>query len=109
MKDFRVVVARDARTDRKLANRTAQITVWNVMGLVFEEGGNGGDFKAGQTFLVRRIAARPLGVRFTNCHVGIKLTSQPAGVLDESSYGRRWNSIPRHRKADTLDSISMIT
>ena len=58
VKDFRVVVARDARTDRKPANRTAQITVWNVMGLVFEEGGDGGNFKVGQTFLVRRIRTR---------------------------------------------------
>jgi len=55
VKDFRVVVARDARTDRKPANRTAQITVWNVMGLVFEEGGDGGDFKAGQVFLVSNL------------------------------------------------------
>jgi len=55
VKDFRVVVARDARTDRKPANRTSQITVWNVMSLVFEEGGDVGDFKVGQTFLVSNL------------------------------------------------------
>jgi len=66
VKDFRVVVARDARTDRKPANRTAQITVWNVMGLVFEEGGEGGDFKPGQTFLVRRVGTRSSKAAFTN-------------------------------------------
>lgn len=57
VKDFRVVIARDAHTDRKPANRTAQITVWNVMGLVHEEGGERGGFKVGQTFLVRRVDA----------------------------------------------------
>ncbi|KAF9644663.1 hypothetical protein BDM02DRAFT_3190371 [Thelephora ganbajun] len=55
VKDFRVVIARDARTDRKPANRTAQITVWNVMSLAFEEGGDRGDFKVGQTFLVSNL------------------------------------------------------
>jgi len=55
VKDFRVVIARDAHTDHKPANRTAQITVWNVMGLVFEEGGERGDFKIGQTFLVSNL------------------------------------------------------
>jgi hypothetical protein len=61
VKDFRVVVARDAGTERKPANRIAQITVWNVMGLVHEEGGENGAFKVGQTFLVRRIGSLLLG------------------------------------------------
>jgi len=55
VKDFRVLIARDVHTDRRPANRTAQITVWNVMGLVFEEGGEGGEFKVGQTFLVSNL------------------------------------------------------
>jgi len=109
VKDFRVVVARDARTDRKPANRTAQITVWNVMGLVFEEGGEGGNFKVGQTFLVRRLGTRLLRARFTNLQVGDKLNSQPAWVLDGPSPKCRWNSIPLHRKADTLDPVSVTT
>ena len=108
VKDFRVVVARDARTDRKPANRTAQITVWNVMGLVFEEGGDGGDFKAGQTFLVRHVSSRSSRVGFANLRLGFKLASQPAWVLDGPSHKCRWNSLPCHRKADTLDSVSMM-
>ena len=36
------------------------------MGLVFEEGGEGGDFKAGQTFMVRYIGPRLLGAMFAN-------------------------------------------
>ena len=66
MKDFRVVIARDARTDRKPANRTAQITVWNVMGLIHEEGGEGGAFKVGQTFLVRRVGNPLFGARLSD-------------------------------------------
>ena len=107
VKDFRVVVARDARTDRKPANRTAQITVWNVMGLVFEEGGDGGDFKAGQTFLVRRAGTCWSRTRVSDLWLGVKLTYQPAGVLDGPSSKCRWNSVPCHRKANTLDSFSM--
>jgi breast cancer 2 susceptibility protein len=61
VKDFRVVVVRDALTDRKPANRTAQITVWNVMGLIHEEGGESGAFKLGQTFLVRLVGIRLFG------------------------------------------------
>jgi len=86
VKDFRVVVARDARTDRKPANRTAQITVWNVMGLVFEEGGEGGDFKVGQTFLVRYAGTRLSKARFANLRLGVKLAPQPAWVLDGPTY-----------------------
>ena len=66
VKDFRVVITRDAHTDRKPANRTAQITVWNVMGLVFEEGGERGNFKVGQTFLVGRIGAPFSRTKFLN-------------------------------------------
>ena len=108
VKDFRVVVARDARTDRKPANRTAQITIWNVMSLVFEEGGEGGNFKPGQTFLVRRLGTRSLR-RFTNPQAGVKPTSQPAWILDGPSPKCGWNSLPRHGKADTLDSLSVMT
>ena len=66
MKDFRVVVARDARTERKPANRAAQITVWNVMGLVHEEGGENGAFVVGQTFLVRCIGTRSSGAMLSD-------------------------------------------
>jgi hypothetical protein len=52
VRDFRVIVARDARTEKKPGNRTAQITVWNVLNLVFDEGGKAGAFAEGQKFLV---------------------------------------------------------
>lgn len=109
VKDFRVVVARDAYTDRKPPNRMAQITVWNVMSLVFEEGGDGGDFKVGKTFLVCYVESCFLRARFANRQPGVQLASQSAGVVDEPSYEWGWNSLPRHWKADTLDPISMIT
>jgi breast cancer 2 susceptibility protein len=47
-----VIVAQDARTIRRSATRSAQITVWNVMSLVLKEGGNPGAFQEGQKFLV---------------------------------------------------------
>jgi len=61
VKDFRVVIARDAQTSRRAANRTAQITVWNVMGLIHEEGGERGTFKVGQTFLVTNLLSNQPG------------------------------------------------
>lgn len=63
------MVARDARTERKPANRTAQITVWNVMGLVHEEGGENGAFKVGQTFLVSCIGTGSSGARLSDTFV----------------------------------------
>jgi len=80
------------------------------MGLVFEEGGERGDFKVGQTFLVRRTVTWLSRARFVNHPpLGIKLATQPAGVLDESFDGCRWSGIPRNRKEGALDSLSTIT
>ena len=85
VKDFRVVIARDASTDRKPANRTAQITVWNVMSLIHEEGGERGNFKAGQTFLVRRIHTRSLKRKLSGPHqVSNLLPNQPGSWMDPS-------------------------
>lgn len=52
VRDFRVIVARDARTQKKPGNRYAQITVWNVLNLVFNEGEKSGALKEGQKFFV---------------------------------------------------------
>lgn len=52
VRDFRVIIARDARTEKRPGNRVAQITVWNVLNLVFDEGGKGGAFQEGQKFIV---------------------------------------------------------
>ncbi len=52
VRSFRVVVAQDACTRRRPANRIAQITVWDVLGLSFDEGGPQGTFKTGQRYLV---------------------------------------------------------
>jgi len=53
--DFRVIVARDAHTEKRPGNRTAQITVWNVLNLVFDEGGKAGAFAEGQKFFVTNL------------------------------------------------------
>ena len=52
VRNFRVVVAQDACTRRRPANRIAQITVWDVLGLSFEEGSSQGTLKTGQRYLV---------------------------------------------------------
>ncbi|TBU29846.1 hypothetical protein BD311DRAFT_660398 [Dichomitus squalens] len=52
VRDFRVVVAKDARWCRKEPTRTVQITVWDPMRMVFSEGGSPGDIREGQRFLV---------------------------------------------------------
>ena len=52
VRNFRVVVAQDACTRRRPANRIAQITVWDVLGLSFEEGNSRGTLKTGQRYLV---------------------------------------------------------
>lgn len=46
---------------------------------------------------------------FLSFSLGVKLTSQPARILDESFYQYRWNTIPLNWKADSLDSVRMTT
>ncbi|KAF8625213.1 hypothetical protein AX15_005515 [Amanita polypyramis BW_CC] len=55
VRSFRVVVVQDACTRRRPANRVAQITVWDVLKLSFEEGGSKGPFEAGQRYLVTNL------------------------------------------------------
>ena len=109
VKDFRVVITRDAHTDRKSANRTAQITVWNVMSLIHEEGGRRGDFKVGQTFLVRRIGTQSLKAMLSDSLSGHELVPQSARVLDGSFQQWRWDSVPCDRKTHPLDLVSTVT
>ncbi|KAL1737877.1 hypothetical protein HDZ31DRAFT_51742, partial [Schizophyllum fasciatum] len=55
VRSFRVVVGRDARVRRKPANRTAQITVWDVMNLALYEGRPEGTIEVGHRFLVTNL------------------------------------------------------
>ncbi len=55
VRDFRVVVVKDARWARKELMRTAQITLWDPMRMVFSEGGSPGEIREGQRFLVANL------------------------------------------------------
>ncbi|KAI0756270.1 hypothetical protein C8Q80DRAFT_1127651 [Daedaleopsis nitida] len=55
VRDFRVVVVKDARWERKEPTRTAQITLWDPLRMVFSEGGTPGDIREGQRFLVTNL------------------------------------------------------
>ncbi|KAL1737489.1 hypothetical protein EV714DRAFT_241592 [Schizophyllum commune] len=55
VRSFRVIVGRDARTNRKPANRNAQITVWDVMNLALYEGRPEGTIEVGHRFLITNL------------------------------------------------------
>ncbi|TFK56630.1 hypothetical protein OE88DRAFT_1730102 [Heliocybe sulcata] len=55
VRNFRVVVAEDARTRERKAYRRAQITVWDVLDLGFGEGTKAGAFLPDQRFLVTNL------------------------------------------------------
>ncbi|KAI1793117.1 hypothetical protein LXA43DRAFT_1060141 [Ganoderma leucocontextum] len=55
VRDFRVVVAKDARWRTKEPMRSAQVTLWDPMRMVFSEGGSPGDIREGQRFLVTNL------------------------------------------------------
>ncbi|KAH9932032.1 uncharacterized protein BXZ73DRAFT_89984 [Epithele typhae] len=55
VRDFRVLVVRDARWEKREPTRTAQITLWDAMRMVFADGGAPGDVRAGQRFLVTNL------------------------------------------------------
>ncbi|KAJ3534723.1 hypothetical protein NM688_g7090 [Phlebia brevispora] len=48
VRSFRIVAARDARSEKRPATREVQITVWDVLSVQLEEDGKPGDFKMGQ-------------------------------------------------------------
>lgn len=55
VRNFRVLVVQDACTRRRPANRTAQVTVWDVLSLSLSEGAAAGSFEVGQRYLVSPI------------------------------------------------------
>ncbi|TRM66012.1 hypothetical protein BD626DRAFT_546395 [Schizophyllum amplum] len=55
VRSFRIIVGRDARTQRKPAYRIAQITVWDVMNLALYEGKQEGTIEIGHRFLVTNL------------------------------------------------------
>ncbi len=62
VRDFRVIVAKDARWRKKEPMRSVQITVWDPLKVVFTENGSPGEIKEGQRLLMRMkyTAARPV-------------------------------------------------
>lgn len=52
MRSFRILIIQDARTSRRPANRTAQLTVWDVVNITLDEGSQAGAFGVGQRFMV---------------------------------------------------------
>ncbi|KAK2461438.1 hypothetical protein APHAL10511_005901 [Amanita phalloides] len=72
VRSFRVVVAQDARTRRRPANRMAQITVWDVLGISFEEGGARGAFSVGQRYLVTNLIPTQQSA-WMNCEPGSEI------------------------------------
>ncbi|KIJ66231.1 hypothetical protein HYDPIDRAFT_109225 [Hydnomerulius pinastri MD-312] len=55
VRDFCVLLVKDARTHKHPSTRKAQVTVWDVLGLSVTEGSSGGSFEPGQRFLVTNL------------------------------------------------------
>ncbi|KAF8971700.1 hypothetical protein BDZ97DRAFT_1901423 [Flammula alnicola] len=55
VRSFRILIAQDARTLRRPANRNAQLTVWDVLGLTLDEGSRAGTFEVGQRFMATNL------------------------------------------------------
>ncbi|KAH6917048.1 BRCA2, oligonucleotide/oligosaccharide-binding, domain 1-domain-containing protein [Coprinopsis sp. MPI-PUGE-AT-0042] len=55
VRNFRVLVVKDARTGRKTSHRHAQITVWDVDTLALTEGGQPGSFQVGQRYMISNL------------------------------------------------------
>jgi breast cancer 2 susceptibility protein len=52
VRDFRILLVRDADAHRRPAHRKAQITVWGALGLAESAEGQGGGFREDQRFRV---------------------------------------------------------
>ncbi|KAI0654510.1 hypothetical protein C8Q70DRAFT_523623 [Cubamyces menziesii] len=61
VRDFRVVVAKDARWRKNEPMRVVQITLWDPLKMVFSESGNPGEIKEGQRFLVMNLTPNQPG------------------------------------------------
>ncbi|KAG2022867.1 hypothetical protein CC2G_000587 [Coprinopsis cinerea AmutBmut pab1-1] len=55
VRNFRVLVVKDAREGRKQSHRVAQLTVWDVTSLALSEGGKPGSFEVGQRYMVSNL------------------------------------------------------
>ncbi|KAF9567810.1 hypothetical protein CPC08DRAFT_626275 [Agrocybe pediades] len=87
---FRVLIVQDARTLRRPADRVAQLTVWDVMGLSFgseeDDGKRGGGFEVGQRFLVTHVNPTQASSWMGN--------EPGAQVFLSTSRHTRWTKIP---------------
>ncbi|KZP25285.1 hypothetical protein FIBSPDRAFT_820691 [Athelia psychrophila] len=52
VRNFRVLVVKDAYSNKRPSHRQAQLTVWDALALSLSEGSKGGAFEAGQRFMV---------------------------------------------------------
>ncbi|KAK0198815.1 hypothetical protein F5146DRAFT_1021090 [Armillaria mellea] len=55
VRNFRVIVVKDARTQRRPGNRVAQLTVWDVLNVSLSEGRPAGSFEPGDHCLVTHL------------------------------------------------------
>ncbi|RDB29022.1 Breast cancer type 2 susceptibility [Hypsizygus marmoreus] len=55
VRSFRILIVQDACTQRRPANRNAQLTVWDVLNLSLSEGSAAGAFEAGQRYMVTNL------------------------------------------------------
>ncbi|KAK0208723.1 hypothetical protein DFS33DRAFT_1380217 [Desarmillaria ectypa] len=55
VRSFRVIVVKDARTQRRPGNRVAQLTVWDVLNVSLSEGRPAGSFEPGERCLVTHL------------------------------------------------------
>ncbi|KAG5649854.1 hypothetical protein H0H81_001762 [Sphagnurus paluster] len=51
VRNFRIIVVQDARTQRRSGHRKALLNVWDVLNLSFSEGTSPGSFEIGQRFM----------------------------------------------------------
>ncbi|KAF9531916.1 hypothetical protein CPB83DRAFT_867793 [Crepidotus variabilis] len=72
VKSFRVLVTQDARTQRRPANRTAQLTVWDVISLSLDEGSSGGNFVVGQRYVATNLLPQQQS-SWMDCELGSEI------------------------------------
>ncbi|KAF7972587.1 hypothetical protein HWV62_17384, partial [Athelia sp. TMB] len=51
VRNFRVLIVKDAYSNKRPSHRQAQLTVWDALGLSLSEGSKGGSFETGQRFM----------------------------------------------------------
>ena len=101
MRAFRVLIVQDSRTLRKPANRTAQLTVWNIMSLTLDEGSKPGDFAVGQRYLVS-FAFLVFGKQSQSVGwTGFKCRANLVECMDESR--TRIRGISQHKAGYEMD------